>query len=69
MKYPIELKLMYSKSVINEGIVQLSEYMATLGEKIGWLVIFDRTIKKSWDKKIFWKTESYKGKTIHIVGC
>ncbi len=68
-KYPIELKIMYSKSVVQEGLVQLSNYMATLGEKTGWLVIFDRSNKRKWDKKIYWKTEHPEGKTIHVVGC
>ncbi len=68
-KYPVELKLMYSKSVIQEGLVQLSKYMATLGEHTGWLVIFDRSDTKSWDEKIYWKTEEVDGKVINVVGC
>lgn len=68
-KYPIELKIRYSKSVIQEGLVQLSNYMTTLGETTGWLVIFDRTEKRNWNRKIFWKTEHPDGKTIHVVGC
>jgi hypothetical protein len=68
-KYPIELKLMYSKSVVNEGIMQLRNYMTTVGENTGWLVIFDRSNTKNWDEKIYWKTENIEGKIIHIVGC
>jgi len=68
-KYPIELKIKYSKSVVQDGIEQLSNYMTTLGENTGWLVIFDRTNTKNWDEKIFWQTENIEGKTIHIVGC
>ncbi len=68
-KYPIELKLMYSKSVIREGIEQLSKYMTTLGEKTGWLVIFDRGNTKNWDEKIYWKVENIEEKIIYIVGC
>ena len=67
-KYPIELKLKYSNSVIQKGIEQLSNYMDTIGEKTGWLVIFDRGNTLDWDKKIFWQTEHYEGKTIHVVG-
>ena len=65
-KYPIELKIMYSKSVVQKGLEQLANYMDTLGEKTGWLVIFDRSNKRNWDKKIFWKTEKNKGKTINL---
>ena len=68
-KYPIELKIKYSKSVIQDGIEQLSNYMTTLGENTGWLVIFDRSNTKTWDEKIFWETENYEGKIIHHVGC
>jgi hypothetical protein len=68
-KYPIELKLMYSKSVVQEGIIQLGNYMVTVGENTGWLVIFDRSNTKNWDEKIYWKTENIDGKIIYIVGC
>jgi hypothetical protein len=68
-KYPIELKLMYNKSVYEKGKEQLSQYMSTLDEKEGWLIVFDRNENKTWDEKIFWKTEPYENKTIHIVGC
>jgi hypothetical protein len=68
-KYPIELKIKYSKSVVQDGIEQLGNYMTTLGEHTGWLVIFDRTNTKNWDEKIFWQTENIEDKTIHIVGC
>ena len=67
-KYPIELKIKYSNSVVRKGIEQLSNYMTTLGETIGWLVIFDRSDSKDWDEKIYWQTEYYEGKTIHVVG-
>jgi hypothetical protein len=68
-KYPIELKLKYTGSVVQKGIEQLANYMTTLGEETGWLVIFDRSNTKNWDEKIFWQTELYEGKTIHVVGC
>jgi hypothetical protein len=67
-KYPIELKLKYSNSVVQKGIEQLANYMDTIGETTGWLVIFDRSDTKDWDEKIFWQTEHYEGKTIHVVG-
>jgi hypothetical protein len=68
-KYPIELKLKYANSVVQKGIEQLTNYMTTLGEATGWLVIFDRSKPKDWDEKIFWQTEHHEGKTIHVVGC
>ncbi len=68
-KYPLELKLNYGKKTIPEGLEQLDEYMDGFGEKIGWLIIFDRNNKISWEEKIYWKTEKYNDKIIHIVGC
>jgi hypothetical protein len=68
-KYPVELKLFYNEKTIPEGIEQLSDYMDSLGEKEGWLVVFDQKTDKSWDEKIFWKTHDINGKTLHVVGC
>ena len=68
-KYPIELKIKYSNSVVKKGIEQIANYMTTLGETTGWLVIFDRSNTLDWDEKIFWQTEHHEGKTIHVVGC
>jgi hypothetical protein len=59
----------YKRICIRKRIEQLSNYMTTLGENTGWLVIFDRSNTKSWDEKIFWQTENSEGKIIHIVGC
>ncbi len=68
-KYPLELKINYGKKTVPNGLEQLSEYMDGFGEKTGWLVIFDRTDQTDWDEKIYWKTQTYNNKTIHIVGC
>jgi len=43
--------------------------MDGLGEKTGWLVVFDRSETKTWDEKIYWKTEKFPDKTIYVVGC
>ena len=68
-KYPIALKMKTSPSVVQKGIEQLSDYMTTLDENIGWLVVFDRSKTKGWVDKISWKTEYIEGKLIYIVGC
>ena len=68
-KYPIELKINRGKQSIEKGIEQISRYMETLGCAEGWLVIFDREPEKSWDEKIFQKTETINNKTVHIFGC
>jgi hypothetical protein len=68
-RYPIELKIRYDTQIVEEGKDQLAGYMDTLGCSEGWLVVFDRRKTVSWEKKIFWRTEEFNSKTIHIVGC
>jgi hypothetical protein len=71
-RYPVELKMKSSikgPKKFEESLDQLLGYMDKSRAKEGWLVIFDRDLKKSWDEKLIWKTQKYKEKTIHIVGC
>jgi hypothetical protein len=67
-EYLIEVKIKGEDSE-NESIEQLAGYLEKNGEKEGWLVIFDRNRRKSWDKKITWKTIQFEKYSIHIVGC
>ncbi|MDR3152843.1 MAG: AAA-like domain-containing protein [Deltaproteobacteria bacterium] len=66
-EYLIEVKLEYSYN--DDSLTQLAGYLDTAGEKEGWLVIFDRNKDKSWDDKIYIKTELYKNKIIYVFGC
>jgi hypothetical protein len=68
-RYPIELKLRYGDKTYQEGQAQLMDYMDKLSCEEGWLIVFDRRKKVSWDKKIFWQTKSIDKKTIYIIGC
>jgi len=68
-KYPIEIKINRGKQSIERGIEQTLGYMDTLGCGEGWLVAFDRDNKKSWDEKIYRKTETINGKIVNIFGC
>jgi hypothetical protein len=71
-RYPVELKMKSSiegPKKFEESLDQLRGYMDKSRAKEGWLVIFDRDLEKSWDKKLTWETQEYKGKTIHVVGC
>jgi hypothetical protein len=36
--------------------------MSISGAGGGWLAVFGKDFKKSWDDKIYWKTLEYKGK-------
>jgi hypothetical protein len=68
-EYLVEVKLKEPYFSMDESLGQLEGYMDTADEKEGWLVIFDRSENKTWDEKLTWGTQEYKGKTIHVVGC
>jgi hypothetical protein len=67
-RYPIEIKIKGHKS-INESLEQLFGYMNKCVASEGWLIIFDKDFNKPWDEKLYWKTEKYNKKLIHIAGC
>ncbi|MDR0549100.1 MAG: hypothetical protein LBI10_06805, partial [Deltaproteobacteria bacterium] len=67
-RYPLELKIKGRKS-LEESFEQLSEYMNKCLASEGWLVVFDKNFDKLWPEKLYWKTQEYKGYTIHVVGC
>jgi Holliday junction resolvase len=69
IKYPIELKILQNEKSRAESINQILGYMDHVGSDTGWLVIFDRDTKKSWEDKIYIKEESLNGKKIVIAGC
>jgi hypothetical protein len=68
-KYPLELKILQNEKSRADSISQILGYMDQVGSDTGWLVIFDRDAKKSWEDKIYMKEESVKGKRIVIAGC
>jgi hypothetical protein len=65
----IELKIKYGtlEKTIEEGLEQTSEYMDKCGTDEGHLVIFDRSPDKTWDEKIFQRSEAA-GKIILVWG-
>jgi len=69
-KYPIELKLYQNAKTAKDATIQILKYMERVGSKEGWVVIFDRTPKKSWSKKLYIKeVKQSAGKKITIFGC
>ncbi|MCL1956734.1 MAG: hypothetical protein FWF63_05380, partial [Fibromonadales bacterium] len=55
---------------IKDSTEQILKYMDKVGSKEGWVVIFDRTPKKSWSKKLYVKeVKQTAGKKITIFGC
>jgi hypothetical protein len=68
-KYPIELKILRNEKSLPDGLEQLSVYMDKVGSGEGWLVIFDKDKKKSWEEKLYMRLETYKGKRITVAGA
>jgi len=68
-KYPIELKILKNEKTIQDGLEQLSAYIDRVGASEGWLVLFDRSTEKSWENKLYIRSETYKGKRITVAGA
>jgi len=64
----IELKVHRDKSTLSQGLIQTADYVDTCGAAQGHLIIFDKTVNKSCDEKIYQKEETVKGKTITVWG-
>jgi hypothetical protein len=69
-KYPIELKIYKGGKTAKDATEQILKYMERVGSKEGWVVIFDRTPKKSWSKKLYAKEVKLANrKKVTIFGC
>jgi hypothetical protein len=69
-RYVVELKIRRDARAVEKGVEQLAEYLDTLGEKQGWLVVFDRRPRIAWKQKLFTRARKTRaGHTIRIFGC
>ncbi len=59
----------HDKNFIDEGLLQTAEYMDINNATEGHLVVFDRTLGKSWDEKTYYKQEYVDNKIINIWVC
>jgi len=66
----LELKLRYGslEKTIENGLAQTREYMDRCGTGEGYLLIFDRSEKTSWNDKIFKMEKTFKGVIIGVYG-
>jgi len=66
----LELKILHNSldKTIKEGLPQTWYYMDRCGATEGHLIIFDRTIDKSWQDKLLRRTRTYKGQKIQVWG-
>ncbi|MGH9428157.1 MAG: ATP-binding protein, partial [Terriglobia bacterium] len=69
-KVVIELKLLHKtlEQTLTKGVAQTWEYLDRCGAEEGYLVIFDRTPGKTWEEKLFQRTEELRGKAIQVWG-
>lgn len=67
-KIVIELKIKRGEKTIPEGLEQTVQYMDTNNATEGHLIIFDRDLKKSWEKKIYCRIEIVSNKKITVWG-
>ena len=63
----IETKIFYANidETISQGIEQTKEYMQKVDSSEGVLIVFDRSIEKSWDEKVWHKQID----GLFVMGC
>jgi hypothetical protein len=66
-EFALELKIWRDTYTIEDGKEQLSGYLDKLGQKKGYLIIFDPR-DKSWEDKIYTKEIIFEDKKITMVG-
>lgn len=66
----LELKLQREslKSTLAAGLAQTARYAETCGADEAHLLIFDRSTRKPWSKKIWQRSEAVEGRTIRVWG-
>ena len=69
-RFVIECKVMKGsrEATISSGVTQVLKYADSCGADEVYLVIFDKTKKKSWDKKIFSETLEQDGSSVTVFG-
>ena len=66
----IELKLLHKslEQTLTQGLQQTWEYLDRCGAEEGHLLIFDRTVGKAWEDKLFRRQETVRGQVIQVWG-
>ena len=69
-RFVIECKVMRGtrEATISSGVTQVLKYADSCGADEVYLVIFDKTKKMSWDKKIFTETREQDGSSVTVFG-
>ena len=66
----LELKILHRslEATIEEGLTQTAAYADQCGAEDAHLIVFDRRPGRSWEEKIFHRTETIGGRTIGVWG-
>jgi len=69
-KVVIEVKVVSGslERTVAEGVVQTWEYLDRCGAEEGHVVVFNLDPSKSWEEKIFRRTEEYHGRSLEVWG-
>ncbi len=67
--FVFELKVRWNSYAESDGLQQLSRYLDKLGQKSGYLVIFETKTSEElpWEQRLRWETQTYAGKEITLI--
>lgn len=65
----LELKIHRNARSLEEGLRQISRYLDKLGQKTGYLILFETRSSEEipWEERIAWELKDYEGKQITLV--
>ncbi len=65
----IEVKLRRDTETEDEALEQVRGYLESLGEREGWLVMFDLRSTAPWSERLFVREYEVAGSVVRVVGC
>jgi len=73
-RFVVELKRVFRggkgfDKVKQQGIAQLSDYLDTLDEPEGWLIIFDQRASTSWEQRLWRDEQTVGGRCLYLRGA
>ena len=65
----LELKLRHDKLSESDGIQQISRYMDKLGQKAGYLILFEKKPSEElpWEERLRWEVLDVEGREVTLV--
>jgi RecB family endonuclease NucS len=65
----IELKIRHDQWSEADGLEQLARYLDKLGQKTGYLILFEKKSSEEipWEQRLGWETQEHEGKQITVL--